>query len=329
MKPISFLRLALCLFFLLGSHARADVCTASMTDISFGNVSPVSGLDYYASGTLSVTCTFVILVGNIIVLPNISVCANLGPGPNAPDINSRVLSNGALRIPFNLYRAATYTPADVWGGYATSSSIKVFFAGLLAIGTNTQTFPVFARIAANDLALAAVVANGPTSYATSFAGAGTLNYASSSIIALDCQTSGIVAPFSFNVRADVINDCLIFTTPVDFGARGILDGTARATGMLSVKCTAANSYRIALNGGNANAPASRKLRNAATGDTVDYHLSATPDGAIWGDGLAGTATYDNTGTGNTQQITIYGRVPSQSTPPPGDYSDRVTATIYF
>lgn len=315
---------------LAASDARADVCTAAMTDISFGNVSPVSGQDYFASGTLSVTCTFVILIGNIIVLPNINGCANLGPGSGASDVNARVLNVGGVNIPFNLYRSATYTPANIWGSYVNSMSISTQFAGLLAVGTNTQTYPVYAKIAASDLAAAALISNNTTTYSASFAGAGVLNYASSSIVFLACQGSGQTAAYSFNVSANVISDCLITASPLAFNASGILNAPIRATSTLAVKCTAANSYRIALNGGSVtNAPAGRKMKNGASSDTVNYRLSSTLDGPIWGDGTAGTLTYDSTGTGLTQQLTIYGMIPAQVTPPPGDYTDHVTATIYF
>ncbi len=36
-----------------------------------------------------------------------------------------------------------------------------------------------------------------------------------------------------------------------------------------------------------------------------------------------------TGTGASVPLTIYGRVPAQAAPRPGDYKDTVTATIYF
>ncbi|MRW93262.1 fimbrial major subunit CsuA/B family protein [Duganella sp. FT80W] len=314
----------------IAPDAKADFCTVSMSDMSFGNVSPVSGQDYYANGTLSVTCTFVILVGNIIVLPNINACASLGPGSGAADINTRVLMNGSKKIPFNLYRSASYTPANLWGGYETNNAIPVFFAGLLAIGTNTQVYPVYAKIAASSLALAAVESNATTTYSASFAGAGTMQYSSSSVVALPCQSAGSSVAFAFNVSANVMNDCLIDTTPVSFGSSGALSSATRATGAVLVKCTAANNYRITLNGGVVtNSASDRKMKNVDTGETVSYRLSTSLDGPIWGDGANGTTTYDSIGTGLTQQIIIYGLVPSQATPSPGTYSDQVTALIYF
>ncbi len=323
--------LLLATLLLLCAHdVRANDCTATMSDIAFGNVSPVADQDYVAMGTLSVTCTFVILAGNIILLPNINLCANLGPGSGSVDVNTRMLTGGARKIPFNLYRTATYTPANVWGGYITQMQIPAFFGGLLAIGTNTQTFPVYARIAAADLAGIPTVANADTSYATDFTGAGNILYSSASIVVLNCDVNAQTAPFTFAVRANIVNDCVISTSPVSFGSKGVLNASTRALGALAVKCTAASSYRIALNNGQqAATPTTRKMRNLATGETVRYSLSTVLDGPEWGDGSGGSSTYDATATGFTQNVTVYGRVPGQLTPSPGDYTDKVTATIYF
>lgn len=322
--------LVLVTLLLCARSAKADICSATMSDIAFGSVSPVSGQDYYAMGTLSITCTFIILNGNIIGLPNINLCANLGPGSGAVDVNNRRLTSGPNKIPFNLYRAATYTPANIWGDYTAQMAIPSAFAGLLAVGTNTQTYPVYAKLAAADLAGMPSVGNADTPYTTSFAGAGNILYSSASIIVLNCQVSGQTAPFTFNVSANIVNDCVISTTPLAFGTRGMLGATTRALGSLGVKCTAASSYRIALNGGLQSAtPAGRKMRNVTTGESVSYSLSAALDGTEWGDGTGGSTTVDATGTGFQQNVSIYGRVPGQRTPTPGDYADKVTATIYF
>lgn len=71
------------------------------------------------------------------------------------------------------------------------------------------------------------------------------------------------------------------------------------------------------------------MRNAVTGETIRYSISATLDGAPWGDGTAGTATVAGTGTGANQVIRMYGLVPAQTTPSPGEYKDTVMATLYF
>lgn len=306
--------------------AQADSCSATMSDIAFGDVSPVAGRDYYATGTLNVSCTAVPLQGNILLLPAITTCAMLGPGPGAADIQSRVLMNGARRLRFNLFRAQTYDTASVWGTDITTGSINPGFASLLAVGSGTVSTPVYARIAAADLAFA----SGGLAYSANFAGAGTLAWNSSTLLAVSCLTSGNIVPFSFTVTAKVVNDCLITADPVAFGSRGILAGAVRATGGLSVKCTAGSSYQIALNGGSAGGtPAARRMKNGSNGATLGYVLSASQDGPAWGDGSDGTTTYSGTGTGAAQRVPVHCLVPAQTTPPPGDYSDRVTATIYF
>jgi len=323
------LRLFLVLFAFLvllsGQNARADSCTASMTSISFGDVSPVSGQDYYAGGTLSITCTAVILQGNIIVLPTINTCASLAGGSGT---TSGYLVRGGRRIPFSLYRAATYAAPDIWGGYISNTAISSLFGGILAVGTATQTYQVYARISASDLVGASIDSDAGSSYSGTLSGL--LNYTSGTLLALPCQNSGATAMFAFNVSARIINDCTINASPVSFGYQGVLTGAARANGSLSVRCTAGSSYRITLNGGAvANAPASRKMKNAVTGETIDYKLSASLDGPVWGDGSSGTSMYTGTGNGVTQQVTVYGIVPQQTSPTPGDYSDKVIATVYF
>lgn len=309
----------------VAQDARADVCSASIPTIAFGTISPVAGQDYVASGTLSVTCTFVILVGNVIVLPNINGCASLGA---STDTSPRYLASAGRRIAVNLYRAPTYVAADLWGHYASALSISSTWAGVLAVGTNTQTYPVYAKIAAADLAGAAIDSDAGTVYSASYTGV--LNYTSASSVVNPCQQSGATASYTVNVTAKIANDCKIDTTPVAFTASGVLRGTNRATGSVNVRCTMGNSYRIALNGGTvSNDPANRTMKNAATGELIRYNLSASYDGPLWGDGTAGTAMVANAGTGATQQLTVYGLVPQQVSPSPGDYSDRITATVYF
>jgi spore coat protein U-like protein len=48
----------------------------------------------------------------------------------------------------------------------------------------------------------------------------------------------------------------------------------------------------------------------------------------WGDS-AGTNTAAGTGSGLAQTVTVYGRVPAQTTPSPGTYSDTVVVTISY
>jgi spore coat protein U-like protein len=49
---------------------------------------------------------------------------------------------------------------------------------------------------------------------------------------------------------------------------------------------------------------------------------------VWGN-TVGTDTVAGTGTGATQSLTVYGRVPVQSTPGAGTYTDTVITTVTY
>jgi spore coat protein U-like protein len=173
------------------------------------------------------------------------------------------------------------------------------------------------------------VANANTVYTSSFAGQGTYTYTTYGLINLfGCTVNS--GSFGFTVNATAINDCTITASPMAFANASILTGNLRSTSTLSVRCVNNNAYQIALNGGSvAGNVANRQMKNTVTADQVSYLLSSTLDGAPWGDGTAGTSMVTGTGTGASVPLTIYGRVPAQVSPRPGDYKDTVTATIYF
>ena len=63
--------------------------------------------------------------------------------------------------------------------------------------------------------------------------------------------------------------------------------------------------------------------------TINYSLYTTSARTtVWGN-TVGTDTVAGTGNGASQAYTVYGRVPAQSTPSPGTYSDTVVLTISY
>lgn len=316
--------------------ARADTCTATLTDISFAAVSPISASDYFATGTGSLKCVWSLTQAPLPLLyPNVSVCVNAGLGSNATGSTPRTMGNGALRLDYNLFRNGSYTAADIWGAPGLGSTITPYSytlqtPNLVTGGTTTMPFTVYAKISAGA-ALAGVktVGNSDTLYSASFSGFGTVSYAFYLAGAPAC-TTGSSTSFAFNVQATVVNNCTITSTPMQFGNYGVLNAPVRSTSTLSVQCVNANAYQIALNGGTTSgSAASRQMKKTTGSETVAYSLSATLDGTLWGDGTGGTTLYAGTGSGAAAALTIYGMVPAQGTPSPGDYKDTVTATIYF
>jgi spore coat protein U-like protein len=326
--PLLFLALLVC-----PGSARADNCTASMTDVSFGPVDSIAGTDYYANGTLSVTCTVVLGSLGTAVAPGVNICVNL-EGGSGGTIAARSMLNGGSSLPFNLYRDNTYAAASVWGSSAGGGALPVTtsMSGLLGLGTATQTFTIYGKIPASSLTGARLQNGSDTPFTADFAGAGTIQYAFYGLLATpaNCKT-GTTVPFSFKASATLTNNCFISTSPLAFaGDNKVLSSAVRTSGSLGVRCTAGSAYQIALNGGSvANNAAARKMASATSADRIGYEISNTLDGPLWGDGSGGTGTVTGTGSGTLQTLRLFGRVPAQKTPAPGDYKDTVTATLTF
>lgn len=309
--------------------ARADTCSVTMPDVDFGQVSPITMSDITVQSTGTISCTW-----NLTLAARVSACVTAGYGGTSTSANPRTMANGANQMQYNLYRASDYAAASIWGGAAVPGATTPFSFAFLAPagifgGTKTDTFTVYGKIpAGTSLATVPTVNNSNTVYSATFGG--TLNYNFYGLGSPpDCMVS-LSNSFSFTARATAINNCTITATPLNFGTPPLLDAVVRSTSTLSVQCVNGNGYQIALNGGLApGTVAARRLTNAGTGEFINYRLSATLDGPLWGDGSAGTTVYSGTGTGLTVPIQVYGYVPVQSTPSPGTYKDTITATIYF
>lgn len=134
------------------------------------------------------------------------------------------------------------------------------------------------------------------------------------------------------VSATVNANCTISTTPLDFGSIDALTGAAvNGTGGISVACTNGTSWTAAASVGSGSGAtfAVRKMSDGS--DTLNYTLYT--DGTrttVWGDGTGGSGTIGNTGTGSTQNVTVYARIAAgQTSVPAGDYDDTVSVTITY
>ena len=118
-------------------------------------------------------------------------------------------------------------------------------------------------------------------------------------------------------------------TTLNFGSQGILSTNVDQTIDLQVTCTNTTPYNIGLDAGTGSGAtvATRKLTSG--GATVNYTLySDSGRTTLWGN-TVGTDTVAGTGNGTGQTLTVYGRMPPQTTPAPGTYTDTITVTVTY
>jgi spore coat protein U-like protein len=316
---------ALLLFIMLlggANAARADGCTASMSTVSFGSISPINKLAVQNGGTLSVSCSWLATT----ITPHVIVCLNLAaPSP-------RTLTNGTNAIQYDLYQDTAYSVQ--WGSTTANtkpivvSLDKPVISGDVTVST---TVPVYGRITANQPTTPSV-ANSDTVYKQDFTAAQTLlNPGFYLLFAPSCgSVTATTGSFPFEANATVTNNCNITATNVAFASTGLLSNALSAAGALSVQCTNGDAYRISLDGGSSTNVGARTMQRSGGGGAVGYQLYLdSQDKTAWGDGSAGTTMVTGTGSGAAQIIPVYGVVPVQGTPAPGTYSDTITATISF
>jgi spore coat protein U-like protein len=307
--------------------ACADTCTASASSIAFGSLSPIANTALTATGTVTVTCQFTGLLSFAA-----RVCLNLGSGTASSSYSPRYMANSSNLLAFNLYSDSGYS--TIWGSTsstAASTPISLTFSGWESSASSTVT--VYGKIPSGQTTVP-TVDDATTTYSTTFSGTSAqLNYAfaASSLLLPSCSSATSTANFPFTVTANVVNNCNISTTAMSFGSPSMLTSAVTSTSTISVQCTDGDAWELALNGGSTSGSVTaREMKGATYGSTVNYQLyTDSGRSTVWGDGTSSTSMVTGTGTGSAVSVTVYGKVPAQTTPQPDTYSDTVTATISF
>ena len=140
---------------------------------------------------------------------------------------------------------------------------------------------------------------------------------------------------SFQVSATVISSCTVSGTTLSFGTS--IDPLASAvpvdaTSTMTVQCTNTTPYTLALtagiNAGGASLFSARAMKSGVHLLPYQLYLDVARS-SVWGDGTSSSLTQSGTGSGGSQSVTIYGRLPSLTGIIPGAYTDTVTVTISY
>lgn len=138
------------------------------------------------------------------------------------------------------------------------------------------------------------------------------------------------ATANMNVKIVIQNACdsTVTAGDMDFGTAGPLVTKVDTTSTINVTCTKGAPFHIGLDGGSAN-DINARVMSDGSGNTVGYQLyTDTTRTDVWGN-TVGTDAQAETGTGTSQDITVYGEVPAQTTPPAGTYTDTVAVTVTY
>ncbi|WP_322068681.1 Csu type fimbrial protein [Paraburkholderia bannensis] len=310
---------------LMPKRAQAQTCTATVSTLSFGTISPITRAAVNGSGTINVTCNWTV----VSLAPTALVCLNL----NAAQPRVLTQAGGTATLQYDLYSDQAHSTS--WGSSAAATTPISVTIQQPVLGTSaTVSIPYYGQIAANQPTVP-TTNNADTTYSHAFSGGETSLMYGYYLLGIlgppgcsSLTTNGGSLPFT--VTANVTNNCNISASNIVFPAAGVLTSALAATGTITAQCTNGDAFKIALNGGSSNQVNARTMVLSGGNATVGYQIYSDSQHATpWGDGTNGTSTVNGTGSGNTASFTMYGVVPAQSTPAPGNYTDSVTATISF
>lgn len=327
---------ALVLFLLLGygmvgarlAQAALQCDTASMSNLLFGNVDPQS-TQTDAIADFNVECRNT----GILLTRNATICLSIG-NPSGGSTNTRNMphaTSSTNQLSYQLYQDPARS--TVWGSQFSSPPGPLQFNISIPPQSTIQVNrKVYGRVFSGQ------TTEIPGAYSQAYGAVDTRMTINQPLIVGgsapgSCYNPPLVGSqrnFPFMVSANVIKKCTVAASPLDFGTNpGLLNTTVTADTSLSVQCSNGTAYNVGLDagqngGGNINA---RKMILGA--HSVQYQLyrdSARTQ--VWGNTI-GLNTVAATGNGNTQNLTVYGNVLPQTTPPAGTYTDTVIVTVTY
>jgi spore coat protein U-like protein len=292
-------------------------CAASMTNINFGSVNVLSGAAVDTTGTETITCS------GATANTTYRFCSNITSGPDISGTQRRMAS-GSSFLNFDLYKDAART--QEWGNYTAGlfggGSQNDFTSN--GSGNISATITVYARLDGGQQTAP------PGSYSENMSASSSneLQYGSKPSSG-SCPVGSSTSQYSFTVSATLVASCNVSATTLNFGSAGILSSNVNATSTVTATCTSTSPYNIGLNAGTGSGATVTNRKMTSGGATMKYSLySNSARTTNWGN-TVGTDTVSGTGSGLGQSYTVYGQVPSQTTPAPATYSDTIVATVTY
>lgn len=306
--------------------ANAQTCSATITAINYGaTVDVLPGTPVDTTADLTINCSGT-------ANRTVRVCANLGrraPAPAAGGVNRRMQGSSTGTF-LNHEFYSDPSRSQVWGSWAgagyASGGVQIDVP-LSAAGSGSVVRQIYARILASQQTAR------PDTYTMTLQGNShsfSRQYVSTTNpLSPACPFGGYTQYANTPVTATIPGLCYVSTTAVNFGAHTQLLAAVPASGAIAPQCSNTLPYTISLGGGLSGAtdPTQRKMAQGAK--QVTYGLYRD-NGFLqpWGSTI-GVNTYAGTGTGFSQSVTVFGRLPIQPIPATGLFSDSVVVTVTY
>jgi spore coat protein U-like protein len=297
--------------------AHADIsCTANMSALTF-TVDPLTGQASTNTATFTYTCSN----GNTSTR-SAMVCASIGE-PNGGQTNPRLMSDASGdTLRFDMFQDGGYS--QIWGSQFFGTNTPLMFKVTLGRNSSTtKSITLYGRVEGNQFGTP------PGTYQDNYQNydtALTINQQSGNTAPTNC--GGSVSPdyFPFTVSATVAKNCLVSASPLDFGTTtGVLSANVDVNTSLTAQCTSGTPYTVSLDNGQNAVGTTRRMKGSSSGQYISYELYANAGRTSrWG-----ANSSSGTGSGNAQPLTVYGRVPPQTTPKADTYTDLITVTVSY
>ena len=298
----------------------ATTCLAQATAISFGSVPADKLVGAVTSGSLYEGCS-----GGWPTAGNMTVCNSIGAGTNSTSQTNRTMTLGTTGITYQLYSNSAYTTPYAYPG---SDIFYISYSNRSGGYTTTTTY-------AKILSVPSVVPPGTytDTYSSPSQAWADFDTWDTMYPPINCGQNGNYAGATptFTVSVTVLASCSITATNLTFPATSVLNANVDAATNLSVTCTTATPYNVGIGASSGETTSARKM--TGPGGTIAYGLYQDSGRTInWGNNPPPATSVDTVGgTGNdaAQSLPVYGRIPPQTTPTQGAYTDTVLVTVYY
>ena len=305
LRPLLFVLAMMAGASMLPDRAQAQSCSVTPNALAFPttmDVLPGAAID--SASSVATSCTGI--SGNTKVL----LCYQLNAGTYPVAGAWRQMGSGTNRLSFQAYVDAARSIS--WGTTGTAL-IRV----TLTAAAPTATTAYYGRVAGSQPTVV------PGAYTTSLTmSASGTTYTGNTAPA--CPTA-ILGTFT----GMVVSSCLASAGNLVFPTTSVIKNNVDATSTVNVTCTNTTPYNVRLNGGltGATSPTARKMTLGA--QQITYGLYRDVARALGWGSSDGVNTASGTGTASAIGHTVYGRIPPQTTPAPGTYTDTIVVTVSF